>query len=178
MHRKTRAVTDYGPELQQLVADMFATMEAARGVGLAATQIGVDQAVFVYDCPDEDEVNQVGVVCNPVVELPPLAERRLAAENEGCLSYPGASIDLARADYAVCRGTDATGAPVEVIGTGILARCLQHETDHLNGIVFGDRLSKRVRRKLDQRRALAADYYPDDWPVSPATLPEDSDLDE
>src|SRR5580765_6328240 len=170
MHQRTRPVTSYDETLHTLCRDMFATMAAAQGVGLAATQVGIDLAVFVYDCPDDEDVHQVGVVCNPIVELPEGSDRRLESAEEGCLSFPGAYIALARPDYAVCRGTDAFGDPVEVVGTGLLARCLQHETDHLNGIVFGDRLSTRVRRKLGKLHEERAATYPDDWPASPRIL--------
>ena len=140
---------------------MFATMYAAEGVGLAATQVGVDLAVFVFDCPDDDDVRHVGVFCNPVVTLPEGKDRKLDVADEGCLSLPGAYGELARPDHAICRGQDAYGEPIEVVGTGLLARCLQHETDHLNGTVFGDRLAGRARKKLYQarRRRYA------DWPV-------------
>jgi peptide deformylase len=142
-------------------------MAAAHGVGLAATQVGVDLAVFIYDCPDADEVNRVGVVCNPVVTLPEGDARNLEAADEGCLSLPGGYQPLARPDLATCAGVDAWGEPVTVHGTGLLARCLQHETDHLNGMVFGDRLSNRVRRKLYAQHEELAHLYPADWPVSP-----------
>ncbi len=146
---------------------MFATMAAARGVGLAATQVGVDLAVFVYDCPDADDVFHAGVVCNPVVTLPEGDARRLVSDEEGCLSLPGGYQPLARPDFAVCTGVDQNGDPVRIEGTGTLARCLQHETDHLNGIVFGDRLSGRVRRKLYGQAEELAHLYADDWPVTP-----------
>ena len=74
---------------------------------------------------------------------------------------------MSRPDRAVCHGLDEFGNPVEVIGTGLLARCLQHETDHLNGTVYGDRIPSRARRKLDREVADLAWRYPDDWPVSP-----------
>ena len=167
MHARTRPVTEFDEELHALVADMFATMYAAEGVGLAATQVGVDLAVFVYDCPDDDHVRHSGVVCNPVVTLPEGKDRKLESTDEGCLSLPGAYIELARPDHAVCHGQDADGNPVEVVGTGLLARCLQHETDHLNGTVFGDRLSGRARKKLFSLHEERADDYPADWPVSP-----------
>lgn len=167
MHAPTRPVTEFGDELHELVRDMFATMEVAHGVGLAATQVGVDLSMFVYDCPDADEVQRRGVVCNPVVTLPEGPSRNLDSIEEGCLSLPGAYQPLARVDHAVCTGVDADGEPVTVVGTGLLARCLQHETDHLNGTVFGDRLSGRLRRKLYQQAAELAHLYPDDWPVSP-----------
>ena len=179
MHARCRPVEQFDDELHELVRDMFATMEAASGVGLAANQVGRDLALFVYECPDESEVRRVGVMCNPVVELPEGRSRNLDASDEGCLSYPGAYEELARPDLATCRGQDAYGAPVEVHGDGVLARCLQHETDHLNGIVFGDRLSGRARKKLRQQHDDLASRYPDDWPVSPRTGPApDAELDE
>jgi len=167
MHARTRPVTSFDQELHELVQDMFATMYAAEGVGLAATQVGIDLAVFVFDCPDDDHLRHVGVVCNPEVILPEGKERKLETADEGCLSLPGAYLELARPDHAVCRGQDHRGDPVEVIGTGLLARCLQHETDHLNGTVFGDRLSGRARKKLWALHEERAENYPDDWPVSP-----------
>jgi peptide deformylase len=167
MHAQTRPVTSFDQELQELVQDMFATMYAAEGVGLAATQVGVDLAVFVYDCPDDEHLRHIGVVCNPEVILPEGKERKLETADEGCLSLPGAYLELARPDHAVCRGQDHRGDPVEVVGTGLLSRCLQHETDHLNGTVFGDRLSGRARKKLWALHEERAENYPDDWPVSP-----------
>jgi peptide deformylase len=167
LHRPTRAVTQFDDELLELVRNMFATMYAAEGVGLAATQVGVDLAVFVYDCPDADHVRHAGVMCNGEVVLPEGKERKLHSADEGCLSLPGAYIELARPDHAMCHGLDQNGETVEVVGTGLLARCLQHETDHLNGIVFGDRLSGRARKKLYALHEDAADLYPDDWPVTP-----------
>jgi peptide deformylase len=172
MHAKTRPVTDYDEPLHRLIRDMFATMAAADGVGLAATQVGVDVAVFVFDCPDDDHVRHVGVVCNPEVTLPEGKDRVLESADEGCLSLPGAYIELARPDHATCTGEDAFGDPLEVAGTGLLARCLQHETDHLNGTVFGDRLPGRARKKLYALHEDVADSYPADWPVSPRSESE------
>lgn len=167
LHHATRPVTDFGPELQQLVADMFVTMEAAEGVGLAATQVGVDLSLFVYDCPDDDDVRHRGVVCNPQVSLPTGRDRNLDSTEEGCLSYPGAYAPLARPDKATCTGQDEHGNDIEITGTGLFARCLQHETDHCHGTVFGDHLSTRARRKLDQLHKEYSPRYPDDWPLSP-----------
>jgi peptide deformylase len=167
MHARTRPVTSFDEELHTLVRDMFATMGAAHGVGLAATQVGVDLAVFVYDCPDADDVERVGAICNPVVTLPEGDQRNLESAEEGCLSLPGGYQPLARPDKATCTGTDPWGNPVVVQGTGLLARCLQHETDHLNGTVFGDRLSNRLRRRLYEQHEGLAHLYPADWPVSP-----------
>lgn len=178
MHTRTRPVERFDDELRALARDMFATMYAAEGVGLAATQVGRDLAIFVFDCPDDAEVRHVGVVCNPEVELPEGKDRNLETADEGCLSFPGAYVELARPDHAICRGQDADGAPVEVYGDGLLARCLQHETDHLQGTVFGDRLSGRSRKKLRQQHENLAARYPDDWPVSPRVRTTDDDDDE
>lgn len=166
MHAKTRKVEVFNEELHTLIRDMFATMEAAEGVGLAATQVGVDLAVFVYDCPDANMDMRKGIVCNPVVTLPEGKDRVLDTGEEGCLSYPGGYATVSRPDHAVCKGQDEHGNDIEVVGDGLLARCLQHETDHLNGTVYGDRLSSRARRKLDKEVADLDWRYPADWPVS------------
>ena len=167
MHAPTRPVTAFDDALHTLVRDMFATMEAAQGVGLAATQVGVDLSVFVFECPDDDDVVHTGVVCNPQITVPETRDRALTSTEEGCLSYPGGYQVLARPDTAVCTGQDADGNDVRIVGTGLLARCLQHETDHLSGTVFGDRLSTRSRRLLSRQHEELAHLYPDDWPVTP-----------
>jgi peptide deformylase len=141
-------VTSFDEALAGLVEDMFASMYAAEGVGLAANQIGVDAAVFVYDCPDAEDVRHKGVVCNPVLEDLPADQRSLDEDAEGCLSVWGQFWDLARPDFAVVRGQDAAGNAVRVEGTGLLARCLQHETDHLNGMLYIDRLPTKARKKV------------------------------
>ena len=166
MHRPQAQVTAYDDALATLVADMVATMYAADGVGLAACQIGVDQAVFVFDCPDEDGERWVGVVCNPTLTLPEGKDRRLDADDEGCLSFPGAFVECARPDYARVEGYGVDGSPVAFEGNGLLARCLQHETDHTFGTVFGDRISAKAGKKLAKDQAKVADDFPDDWPAS------------
>lgn len=168
LHNAALPVTDFGPALQELLADMFASNEAADGAGLAAQQLGVNLAVFVYDCPDETWTRRTGVVCNPRVTLPEPGERRLVSWDEGCLSLPGANMELARPDTATCTGQDQYGEPITITAGGVLARCLQHETDHINGMVFGDRLAMRRRKQLMQIFDQLADRYPDDWPVTPA----------
>lgn len=174
MHEPTEPVTVFDERLRQLVRDMFATMRIAQGVGLAATQVGVGVALFVYECPDEDDRIQRGAICNPVVTTPTGRGRTLESSPEGCLSFPGGYQPLARPDHATCTGLDPWGQEVTVIGTGLLARCLQHETDHLNGIVFGDRLSARSYRKLEEQTRALAHLYPDDWPVVPKRTTADS----
>jgi peptide deformylase len=165
LHRPCRPVESFDDELVRLVADMTATMEAADGVGLAANQIGVDLRVFVFRCADADGVVHEGVVCNPTLELPTGADRRLDESEEGCLSLPGAYAPCPRPDVARVRGYDLHGKPIEIEGTGMLARCLQHETDHLNGTVFADRISKRARRQLFADAEAVADKYGPRWPA-------------
>jgi len=165
MHRVLQPVTSYDEELRRLVADMVATMYAADGVGLAACQIGVDRAVFVFDCPDASGAHTVGVVCNPELTLPEVGERQLDDDDEGCLSLPGAFVPCARPDRASVTGTGLDGEPVAFSGDGMLARCLQHETDHLRGTVFGDRLATKLRKKLQKQHDRAAEEFPEGWPA-------------
>jgi peptide deformylase len=165
MHRKLQRVTSYDASLRDLVADMVATMYAAEGVGLAANQIGEDLAVFVFDCPDASGRHTVGVVCNPVVTVPQGKDRKLDGGDEGCLSYPGAYVPCARPDWAAVDGTGLDGEPVHFQGDGLLARCLQHEADHLDGTVFGDRVSLRARKKLQKLMEREAEDFPPGWPA-------------
>src|SRR4051794_25446443 len=116
MHRMQEPVTEFDAALRQLVADMVATMYAAEGVGLAACQIGVDRSVFVFDCPDADQVHSHGVVCNPALYVAQDKHRRLDEGDEGCLSFPGAFVPCARPDYARVTGQDLDGEPVEYEG--------------------------------------------------------------
>ena len=151
LHRGLKPVTaaEFGsPELKQLIADMFATMYVAEGVGLAANQVDVDLRVFVYDCPDEDGVRHVGHLCNPAVDEVPAAARVLEEEDEGCLSVPGPYKAVARPDHVVVRGTDWQGNPLVLEGHGYFARCLQHETDHVDGYLYIDRLPARARKDV------------------------------
>ncbi|MDI6908308.1 peptide deformylase [Nocardioides sp.] len=165
MHRTQQPVTTYDEGLRALAADMVATMYAADGVGLAACQIGVDLAMFVFDCPDDSGRHTVGVVCNPQLGLPEGRERQLDESEEGCLSFPGAYVECARPDQASVIGTGLDGEPVAFSGDGLLARCLQHETDHTRGTVFGDRLSTKLRKRLQKEHDRAVEDYPPEWPA-------------
>ncbi|WP_036490638.1 MULTISPECIES: peptide deformylase [Nocardioides] len=165
MHRPQQLVTAFDGALTALAADMVATMRAAQGVGLAACQIGEDVAMFVFDCPDESGRYTVGVVCNPTLTLPEGRDRRLDADDEGCLSFPGAFVECARPDWAAVDGFGLDGEPVHFEGDGLLARCLQHETDHTFGTVFGDRLATKALKKLTKAHDKVAADYPPEWPV-------------
>ena len=170
MHRMQEPITEFNDDLRALAADMVATMHAAVGVGLAACQIGADRSMFVFDCHDDDGVSHQGVVCNPEVLLPEGRDRRLDDDEEGCLSLPGAFVDCARPDFARVQGQDLDGNPVSYAGTGMFARCLQHETDHCKGTVFGDRLNRRASKKLFALADECSQDFPDYWPTEPAGL--------
>lgn len=130
-------VVDFDKELRTLVADLTDTMLEAPGAGLAAPQIGVGLRVFVWDVDDA-----LGHLINPTLDL----SDELQDGEEGCLSFPALSYETPRAFRAVAKGFNMYGEPITVEGTELLARCLQHETDHLDGIVFIDRLSAEDRK--------------------------------
>jgi peptide deformylase len=169
MHRRQEPIIEFDEELRRLVADLVATMRAADGVGLAACQIGVDRAVFVFDCPDDEGEQHRGVVCNPELYLPQGRDRRLDDSDEGCLSLPGAFIACARPSLARVEGQGIDGEPVSFTGRGLFARCLQHETDHCFGTVFGDRLNRRTRKRLFKEADEVKADYPPFWPLPSAT---------
>jgi len=165
MHSRTRAVTDFGSSLQTLLADMFATNLAADGAGLAAPQVGVDLAVFVFDCLDSQWDRRVGLVCNPTVIFVERTRRHFIELDEGCPSLPGAFASTVRPDFAICRGQDQYGNDIEILGTGTLARCLQHETDHVNGLVFEDRIPRKVAQITSLATRTKCLAISSDWPV-------------
>jgi peptide deformylase len=151
--RAAREVTVFDEALTGLVDDMIASMHAAEGVGLAANQIGCDLDVFVYDCPVDDD-DEVIANAPPAHGRGALVNPRLVRTwgeslvwGEGCLSLPGLVWDTTRADCALVRGLDVHGSPIEVAGSGLLGRCLQHETDHLRGRLFVDTLGRWQRHR-------------------------------
>ena len=131
-------VTDFDKELRRLVADLADTMMAAPGAGLAAPQIGVGLRVFTWNVEGE-----VGHLVNPVLDL----SDETQDGDEGCLSIPGLAIDCLRALSVVARGFDQYGEPVTIAGSDLLARAIQHETDHLDGVLFVDRLTPELRKQ-------------------------------
>jgi peptide deformylase len=139
-----------GEDVRKLIADMYETMEAANGVGLAANQVGVSLRVFVYDCAEArgKTVRRKGVVINPVLETSEVPETMPDPESddEGCLSVPGESFPTGRAKWARVTGIDADGSPVTLEGEDLFARMLQHETGHLDGQLYLDRLVGRHAR--------------------------------
>ena len=141
LREKCAPVAEIDDEVRRLAEDMQETMYDADGIGLAAPQVGVPVRLFVYDVRDPDL--PPGVVVNPEI-----AEARgTSKEEEGCLSIPGLSEIVERSATVVMRGLGLDGEPVEIRAEGLLSRCLQHETDHLDGVLFLDRVSP-LKRKL------------------------------
>jgi peptide deformylase len=148
-------VVDFDKELRTLVKDLEDTMTEAPGVGLAAPQIGVGLRVFTYYVDDV-----LGHLVNPSLDLTDETQE----DEEGCLSFPGLAFPCVRAYGVVAKGFDMYGEPVVVEGTELLARCVQHETDHLDGILFIDRLDR------DQRKAALKAIRDADWAGETAPL--------
>ncbi|CAM2977944.1 peptide deformylase [Prescottella defluvii] len=160
LHEPTKPVAESPAELADLIRDMYETMDAANGVGLAANQVGVAKRLFVYDCPDVDETGKStrrrGCVVNPVLVTSEIPETMPDEDDdvEGCLSVPGEQFPTGRADWAKVTGTDEDGNPVEIEGHGFFARMLQHETGHLDGFLYVDVLigrNKRAAKKTIKR---------------------------
>lgn len=143
-------VTDFDKELRALVRDLTETMLDEGGAGLAAPQLGVGLRVFTFDVDDV-----VGHIVNPVLSFPDAEEQD---GPEGCLSIPGVYVDTKRRQNVVAEGFNEYGDPVRLVGTGLMARCVQHETDHLDGVLFLDRLDTAARKDA-MKQIRAADWY-------------------
>ena len=156
-------VETYDKELRLLVRDLSDTMQDAPGAGLAAPQIGVSLRVFTWWVDDE-----IGHLINPVLSL----SEETQEGDEGCLSLPDLAFDTVRSQQVVARGMNMYGEPVEINGSDLLARALQHETDHLDGILFIDRLTPELRKEA-MRTIREAEWFGESAPevrVSPHTL--------
>ena len=147
-------VRDFDAELRKLVKDLTDTMMEAPGLGLAAPQIGVGLRVFTYNIDDV-----LGHLINPSLRLSDEEE----TDDEGCLSFPGLAYPVERAWGVVAKGFNMYGDPVTIEGTELLARCIQHETDHLDGILFIDRMSP-AQRKAAMKAIREAEWWGDPIP--------------
>jgi peptide deformylase len=154
-------VTVFDKELRQLVKDLAETMLDAPGSGLAAPQIGVGLRVFTYHVDDE----QSGHLVNPVLHFP---DDEVQDGDEGCLSIPGLAFDCRRRANVVAHGQNMFGDPVTIEGTMRLSRCIQHETDHLDGVLFVDRLDAETR-KLAMAEIRASEWFGAPEPVIKAS---------
>ncbi|WP_437538506.1 peptide deformylase [Sorangium sp. So ce726] len=156
LRQKAQPVGDITPEITKLIDDMAETMYAAPGVGLAATQIGEPHRVFLVDIAADNEPSNLLVFINPEI----VRQEGQLTGPEGCLSFPGISEDIKRAERVTVRARGRDGATFEIAADGLLAVAIQHELDHLDGVLMIDRmgtLKKRiVQRKMQKRGAEAA----------------------
>ncbi|WP_406231062.1 peptide deformylase [Nocardia sp. NBC_01009] len=150
LRARAAEVTEFDRELRQLVADLTDTMHDDGGVGMAAPQIGVGLRVFVYDTGEA-----AGHLVNPTYVVDGEEEQ---VGPEGCLSIPGVRYDTRRALRVRASGFDMDGAPIEFAAEGLLARCVQHETDHLDGVLFLDRLDPAARKEA-MRTIRESDWF-------------------
>ncbi|HEY7225226.1 MAG TPA: peptide deformylase [Micromonosporaceae bacterium] len=150
LRTKADPVVDFDKQLRALVKDLTETLLDAGGAGLAGPQIGVGLRVFAFDVDDV-----VGHLINPALEFPDDEEQE---GPEGCLSIPGVYVDTKRRLNVVARGFNEHGEPVQLVGSGTMARCCQHETDHLDGILFLDRLDA-AGRKQAMREIRQSPWY-------------------
>ncbi len=147
------AVVEIDDALKKLVADLGETMRAAPGIGLAAPQVGVQRRVFVYSLSEEEDI--VALINPEIIE-----RSGEEIDSEGCLSIPGISYDVARAQRVVLRALNIDGETIEIEAVDLVARVLQHEVDHLDGVLFIDRIDPELRRealKLMREKDLATD---------------------
>jgi peptide deformylase len=143
LHDRAAPVDTFTPDVDRVIGDMIDTMYAAPGIGLAAPQVGVALRIFVVDLSLGRDAEELIVMVNPE-----FVERDgMQLEDEGCLSVPGFNATVVRPSHAIVRGLDRMGQPHERVGTGLLARAFQHEMDHLDGMLFVDRL-RGIKRDL------------------------------
>ncbi|NLU80500.1 peptide deformylase [Micromonospora sp. HNM0581] len=143
-------VADFDVELRKLIEDLTDTMREQGGAGLAAPQLGVGLRVFTFDVDDV-----LGHLVNPVLEFPDEEEQD---GPEGCLSIPGLYFDTKRRQNVIAKGFNGHGDPMQIVGTGLMARCVQHETDHLDGVLFLDRLDAAGRKEA-MKAIRQAEWY-------------------
>lgn len=140
---RAEEISRFDAGLRALASDMLETMDNAGGVGLAANQVGILQRIFVYDC-SHTQSGLRGAIVNPV--WTPVGEQQQTGP-EGCLSIPGISTETTRFNQVFVSGQDIDGRPVSMVASGLMARCIQHETDHLDGVLFLQRLEAPVRKE-------------------------------
>jgi len=167
LRTKADAVVDFDKELRKLVKDLTETLLDEGGAGLAAPQIGVGLRVFAFDVDDT-----VGHLVNPQLHFPDEEEQE---GPEGCLSIPGIYVDTKRRLNVVATGFNEYGDPVRLVGSGLMARCCQHETDHLDGVLFLDRLDAAARKDA-MRQIREAPWYDAANPPAVKVSPHGSGL--
>lgn len=156
LHQVAEPVTVFDAELEQLISDMYETMDLAPGVGLAAPQIGVGLRVFVWSYADQDQAPERGVAINPELWLESISpgEPDEYEDQEGCLSFPGERFPVRRAERVILRAVNERNEPFEYELSGWFARIMQHEFDHLNGLLYVDRLVPPYNRAAKKAKRV------------------------
>jgi peptide deformylase len=148
LRQPTKPIENIDGTTQKIIEDMSYTMYESKGVGLAAIQVGFDKSLIIYDVSPSEEKKSLQVLINPrIIE----SHGRIISEKEGCLSVPDLRADVKRAEFILIEGFDREGKPMRIDAEGYLAIVLQHEIDHLNGILFLDHISA-LKRELYKRR--------------------------
>ncbi len=147
LKQKTKPIDNITAYTQQLIEDMLETMHAAHGIGLAANQVGISERLCLIDLSIKDEKSPLIVLVNPVI----IEKEGLIEAEEGCLSIPGYLNSIKRAEKVYVKGLNREGKPFELEADGMLARALQHEIDHLDGMLYIDRMSP-IKREFFKRR--------------------------
>jgi len=156
LRQPTSAVTEIDDQIQKIIEDMAETMYEAPGVGLAAIQAGIDKSIIVYDPAADDQKKDFQALINPEIVF---SDGSMISENEGCLSVPDLRADVKRFETVTVEALDRNGKPVKIEAEGLLSVIMQHEIDHLKGILFIDHISalKRQLYKKKRKKALKSE---------------------
>lgn len=141
LRQPAKRITKVDDEIRQLIRDMLQTMYSSDGIGLAAPQVGVNKQLIVIDCEPDNPANPPLVLINPTIKQ---VSREICTEQEGCLSIPGVYMDVKRPEVVEIAYKDENGRPQTLKAGDLLGRCIQHEMDHLNGVVFVDRVDNSL----------------------------------
>ncbi len=156
LREPTKAVTKIDDQVMMIIEDMAETMYKAQGVGLAAIQAGFDKSIILYDPAPDAEKRDFHVLINPEIVF---SEGEMISENEGCLSVPDFRADVKRSERVIVEALDRNGKPLKFEAEGLLSVIMQHEIDHLKGVLFIDRISalKRQLYKKKRKKALKSE---------------------
>ena len=152
LKQPTKSVTDIDDQVQKIIEDMAETMYAASGVGLAAIQAGFDKSIIVYDPTADAEKKDFQVLINPEILF---SEGSMISDNEGCLSVPDFRADVKRSERVIVEALDRNGNPLKIEAEGLLSVIMQHEIDHLKGVLFIDHISA-LKRQLYKKKRIKA----------------------
>jgi peptide deformylase len=152
LRQTTSSVTEIDDQIQTIIENMAETMYEAPGVGLAAIQAGIDKSIIVYDPEADDQKRDFQVLINPEIVF---SDGSMVSENEGCLSVPDFRADVKRYERVTVEGLDRNGNPVSIEAEGLMSVIMQHEIDHLKGVLFIDRISALKRQLYKKKRKKA-----------------------